>query len=389
MRLLYHHRTQGKGAEGVHIREIIRALELRGHSVYIVSPPGIDLRKDDNLQSQKQRIARLKRLWRFISLHIPQVIFEFLEFVYNFYAVFVIFWKIIRFKINGIYERMSFFCWAGTFCAKVFHIPLIIEVNEISGIQRVRSQRFVSFAQQIELFVFTNASVVIAVSSFLKRKILERNVSKHKVFVLPNGINPQQFRKQPEDIFLKKRLFIDQKLVVGFVGVFVNWDNLEKLLEVFNNIRNKGGDIYMLLVGDGSNRVNLENRLLELNLSRYVVITGFVSREKVRDYISCMDICVLPSSNSFGSPIAMFEYMAMSKPVVVPNVEPVLDVVTDRVNSLVFENGNFQDLEKKICELIENPAMRREIGEAGSTLVLKKYTWEHNALCISALFEKK
>jgi hypothetical protein len=43
MKILYHHRTQAKGGEGVHIREIIKSFRSLGHEVVIVSPPGIDV----------------------------------------------------------------------------------------------------------------------------------------------------------------------------------------------------------------------------------------------------------------------------------------------------------------------------------------------------------
>ena len=42
MNILYHHRTQGKGGEGVHIRGVINGLRKLGHNVLIISPPGVD-----------------------------------------------------------------------------------------------------------------------------------------------------------------------------------------------------------------------------------------------------------------------------------------------------------------------------------------------------------
>ena len=38
MRILYHHRTRGDGAEGIHIREMVCALEGLGHEVQLVCP---------------------------------------------------------------------------------------------------------------------------------------------------------------------------------------------------------------------------------------------------------------------------------------------------------------------------------------------------------------
>ena len=42
LRILYHHRTQGRGAEGVHIASIVGALSAMGHQVTVLGPPGVD-----------------------------------------------------------------------------------------------------------------------------------------------------------------------------------------------------------------------------------------------------------------------------------------------------------------------------------------------------------
>ena len=79
-----------------------------------------------------------------ISRKIPSFVFEFLELAYNLAA----YWRnvatIKREKCELIYERHAFFLCATAFVAQRFHIPLVVEVNELVGDPRVRRQPLLS-----------------------------------------------------------------------------------------------------------------------------------------------------------------------------------------------------------------------------------------------------
>lgn len=386
MNILYHHRTRARGAEGLHIREIANAFSLLGNNVTIVSPPGVAVNEKKKSNSTYFGFVFFSWMSRIICLYTPQIIFVVFELLYNFYAVVIIPWKIVRLRISGIYERMAFFCWAGVFCAKLFHIPIIIEINEISGIKRARSQRLLTLAKIIEQYIFSQADALVVVSSYLKKQLLARGVSETKIHVIPNAINPEYFHPDSEREEIRTRLNLKDKKVIGFVGVFVPWDNLERLVDVFHNLKIKHNDLFLLLVGDGITRKSLENLVSKYGLQKDVLITGLIPREQVNGYIDGMDICVLPASNQFGSPIAMFEYMGMGKPVVVPDVGPVKEIVTHGVNAMVFDHEQLADLEKKLDDCIKDSEMSARIGTAARKLVLEKHTWLDNAKYLNSIF---
>ena len=81
MNILYHFRTQGTGAEGVHIAGIANAFERLGHRVIFSSPTGIDPRTTAgaNPFAEKKRRSFLARL----AAHAPAFVFELLEIAYN------------------------------------------------------------------------------------------------------------------------------------------------------------------------------------------------------------------------------------------------------------------------------------------------------------------
>ncbi|MGD2172252.1 MAG: hypothetical protein PVF80_09115, partial [Gammaproteobacteria bacterium] len=109
--ILYHHRTQGRGAEGVHIVSIVEALEALGHRVTLLSPPGIEpLKTAGNAPVDKSevRTSGLNSIWKFVSRNLPNFIFELVEIGYNLPAYFRLERELGRNHYDLVYERYAF-----------------------------------------------------------------------------------------------------------------------------------------------------------------------------------------------------------------------------------------------------------------------------------------
>ena len=95
MNILFHHRTRGRGAEGVHIRGVVKGLRELGHQVSILSLPGSDPEDEELAQpkhtpsstnkelttneNKKSLITRLTDLTKYC----PEFVFEFIELAFN------------------------------------------------------------------------------------------------------------------------------------------------------------------------------------------------------------------------------------------------------------------------------------------------------------------
>lgn len=380
MKIVYHHRTQGRGAEGVHIREVVKAWRKMGHEVFVVSPPGIDVFKDESKENIGLKSGFLARFWAIFSRYVPQIVFEIMEIFYNFSARRKISKIVDAEKIDFIYERYAFFCWAGVKCAKRNGIPIILEVNEISGIKRVRGQILKNIAKKIEVNNFKQASVIVVVSEFLKQKIAEEGVSSEKIQVVPNGVNPEVFSPDVDASGIIAKYNLVGKVVIGFVGGFVEWHNFELLFESFKEASaHSSKNLCLLLLGDGHLRKELESNVLSLNIANKVIFAGKVSHEEVPAYIKAMDVCVIPQSNEFRSPIKLFEYMIMGKPVVAPKLPPIQMVVKENIEAVLFNSKGRNELAEKISLLSDDEELRSKIGLKAREKVMRYYLWENNA----------
>jgi len=383
-RILYHHRTQGRGGEGVHIREVIRALRKLGCEVEMQEAPGVDAMSASETQAvpaRREASARLhSRVFKYLSQHAPQLVFEIAELGYNLWAWLPLSRRLRRERIDILYERYAFFSFIGTWLARRRSIPSVLEVNEISGIERTRGQAMPGLAQRIEVAVFNRAERILVVSSFLKDALVERGVERNKVHIIPNAVREDMLAgdKRPGKK-MRVGLGLEDRTVVGFVGQIAPWDRLDLLIEDVASLLSDLPDLHLLIVGPCRFMDELQHQVDSLSLQHAVTLTGPVERNEVAAYIDTMDICVLPHSNPFGSPIVMFEYMAMGKPVLAVDVGPVNDVIDDDVNGCLFPTGDRQAFRQRLKALVADPALRKRIGRQGYEDVRARHTWHRNA----------
>lgn len=387
MRFVYHHRTAGRGGEGVHISSVVLALTAAGHRVEVVSPPGVDpLRSTDAVPLDKGAVllSGMARLWKWISCSCPQFVFELLELTYNAYAAVRLLLAFRRDEPTVYYERYAFFLFAGVWLAKLCDKPVILEVNEVAGVQRARAQTFVPLARWLERKTFSRADEIVTVSSFLRREVLQRGGREGHVHVVPNAIDPARFRHGGGKA-VRERLDLNGASVVGFVGWFDRWDRLDRLIDVVRDLRQVYPAARLLLVGDGPVASELSAKIRREGLDRLVVLSGPVARSDVPDYIDAMDICVLPDSNAYGSPIVLFEFMVMSKPVIAPDIEPIRDVLVEGETGWIVDRQDAVAFRATVQRLLDDPALGRQVGEAARRRVLGRHTWSAVACFVEQL----
>src|ERR1700687_1805555 len=225
------------------------------------------------------------------------------------------------------------------------------------------------WARRIDALVFSRPSHIMCVSGVLADEVRLRGASAERVHVLPNAIDPDRFRSLQPAQSLRARLGLEGSIVIGHVGLFHLWDRLDVLIQVIRGIRDRHPEAKVLLVGDGPEMTNLKQTAFRLGMESAVIFSGPVSRDEVPAYIDAMDICVLPDSSAFGSPIALFEFMAMGKPCVVPDIGPMRDVIDDNVTGILFPHSDCRALEEALLRLLENPSLRARVGANAKQVV--------------------
>lgn len=208
----------------------------------------------------------------------------------------------------------------------------------------------------------------------------------NKSKLVPNGVDIELFKEYPSDE-IKKELGISNNFVVGHVGVFREWIDLEPLFAAVKQL-NKNLNIKLLMVGGGveyKKNVELAN---EYDLLKDVIFTGTVPYAQVPKYISCMDVCVIPfkvdrvSQNSL--PLKLFEYMACERPVISAKVEGIIESVGD----MILYASNISEYVREITKLYNDEELRRKMGLEGRRFVEKNYNWVEITSKLEKIFEE-
>ena len=374
MRILYHHRTLGDGAEGIHIREMVKAFRSLGHEVRVMGPAG---ESAPHCSVKAGIFARIKRL-------LPIHLFELCEVAYTAYCFISISVEIWKCRPDFIYDRYITFNAGAVLAGMANRVPVCLEVNAPLALERSQEADeklvFRKTAFLIERWVSANASRTIVVSTPLKNYLEAVGVPAGKCIVMPNGVDPDHFYPRAKDSNLSDELGIaNDDFVVGFTGVLRPWHGLDLLVSAFAKLVKRGGKIFLLIVGDGPFLKTLERMIRDLGIEDRVGITGRISHKMVPAHVALFDVAVSPRATFYASPMKVIEYMALAKPVVVPHTDNFLDFVDEGINGFTFNDGDVNALETAIESLYLLPKKCSEFGLNGREKVENRLNWCWNA----------
>lgn len=387
MNILYLHRTQGKGVEKVHIGQLVKALNDLGHSVDIIGPAGTSIFAEENNNGDMDLFARL---WGIVSKCIPEFCFEMLEIAYNISAHFKIKKALGEKQYDLIYERYAVFGWAGARLARKKNIPFIMEANYTSfmPLVRKRTKILIPFAHKVDRELFKFADCIVVVSRFLKEHFLSLGVDQKKIKIICNAADPKVFNPENVKDGVRRHLGLGEKKVVGYVGGFYAWHGLDLLLDCLPALLQNNSEIMLLLIGDGPQRKELEERARDMGMEKKVLFLGNIDHQYLPEHIAAFDVAILPDFNDYGSPMKVFEYMAMGKPVVAPRFSSLTDWIDHGVVGFLFEPKNTEELSKVIIALINDEVLRMKLGKQARDKVLKQYTWQGNAESVIDFYQR-
>ena len=170
----------------------------------------------------------------------------------------------------------------------------------------------------------------------------------HPFMVLKNGRNVEEFLFDEEKRRkIRKEYRLDEKLVIGHVGGFVEQKNHIFLVEIFRRILAQRPDAVLFLIGDGRLKSNIENVCQDIADS--VIFLG--TTDHVSDYLQAMDGMLLPSLFE-GLPLVAIEWQLNGLPCVFSNtITNDCKIMENAVFMPLTENADMWA--KKILQLVK------------------------------------
>lgn len=168
------------------------------------------------------------------------------------------------------------------------------------------------------------------------RKEINELFGVSNTLVLNNGIDFTHFNNALPKEFVRARENIPQDaFVVGHVGRFADQKNHSFLVEVFAEICRQNENAFLLMVGDGDLKEDIEAKLHQFGLeNKYKILSNI---PEVVDIMNAMDIFVFPSKYE-GLPIVLIEAQKMCLPIVMSDTITQSTIISNLVTSMSLKD---------------------------------------------------
>ena len=211
-----------------------------------------------------------------------------------------------------------------------------------------------------KMIVKSKCAAIHTVSEATKEDLLQIGTKK-PIYVIPNSIEVSNT--------LNLEIIPFQFI---YIGRLVFYKNLEVVIKAINLVKKIYPEILLLIVGDGPHRKNLQKLVMDLNLEENIKFLGFVANEEKLKLLATSQALVFPSlCEGFG--LVILESFAQKKPVLVSNVRPLSDIVSDENTGFVINPHDERKWAESIINIIQRPDKTKSMGEEGNEILKNKY----------------
>jgi glycosyltransferase involved in cell wall biosynthesis len=241
----------------------------------------------------------------------------------------------------------------------------------------------------VHRFPPTTADQYIAVSDFVKRRLLEvARVSEEKVIRVYNGFSIPYSRSGDSSApTIREQYRIDKEVpLIACACRAAREKGVDHLLRAFERLVAMGGlepAPFLVYLGDGPHMRELRRLRETLDAQDRILLPGYVA-DAVRKLRSA-DLFVVPSVWEDAFPSAVLEPMALGKPVVASAVGGIPEAVQQGVTGLLVPPGDEYGLAEAMRAVLSNPDWAQSLGREAERRVESKFRLTDQIAAIAEL----
>ncbi len=237
-----------------------------------------------------------------------------------------------------------------------------------------------------ELFKFIERKLadkstgIIAISDLQKQELVNTHkvAKESKVNVIPLGFDLGKFNinlVEKRKIIREKYNLEDDQIAIGIIGRLAPIKNHNLFLEIVDIVHQQTNKkLVFFIVGDGELKDEISEKASKLRQQGADIrMTSWI--KDITVFNAGLDIICLTSNNE-GTPVSIIEAQASQVPVISTNVGGVGNVMLDNETGFVVPKNNARIFADKLLVLIENEALRKDMGEKGWTFVKERFHFE-------------
>lgn len=181
------------------------------------------------------------------------------------------------------------------------------------------------------------------------------------------------------------------RFIIACVGTLHEVKGQAYLIEACRRLVAQGVDLELHLVGDGVDRPMLERQVADAGLGHRVAFEGSLTRDAIAALLRRADVLVTPSvptaaGKREGIPVVLMEAMSSGVPVVASDLSGIPELVEHERSGLLVPPRDPEALATALRRLHDDPALRRALGAAGRSKVVREFDVTTNAQRLAARF---
>ncbi len=331
-------------------REILLGLAKKGIKVEIILPKNKPHDKD---------IKNWDITFLPIS-HFPAMAANLLYLPYIFSA-----YKKHKFQILRLHQPQ--FMIIGAMIFKLFHS----EVKLIATYHQLKESNF----GPLSIFFNNYFDNIICDSEVVKNKIATMySVPVGKISVVHNGV-PSYLKPGKKDKKLLRKMKLERKFTLLFMGRFIQRKNPLFLIEVVKKLSRQSKDICLIFWGEGPQKEEMKSKIKQNNLESFIKFQNPLYGKEKNKIHNLADIFVHPSLDE-GFALAPLEAMMCAKPVLMNDSHSAKEAIVDAENGFICKTNDVDDWIKKIGKLKDNNNILKRMSKKAHEKALKNFTWK-------------
>ena len=233
---------------------------------------------------------------------------------------------------------------------------------------------------------YRQIDVFVAASRVIASILVDDGIPKERIEVVHDGVNVDFIDRQPMVDAHGAFWLPAGAPVVGNVAALAGHKGQKHLVAAAAKVIRKVPDARFLIVGEGELRGALERQIKDLGLQHHVFLTGF--RDDALGLVKSFDLFVM-SSVTEGLGSAVLEAMACRRAVVATRAGGIPEAVVDGETGTLVAPHVEGAMAEAIVALLEDPARRQQLGEAGRRRVEADFSVDRMVERTLAVYDRR